>query len=78
MLLSLSSQQQTAASQACVVPTSHCCQLAVVPLEMPKPIKLKLKSQPHRKNQGSSGRTLGASQIPIPQRAIQVKSFILC
>jgi hypothetical protein len=54
MILNLSSQQKTAASQACVVPTSHCWKLADVPLEMPKPIKLKLRSQPHRKNQGSS------------------------
>ncbi len=76
-VLSLSSQQKTAASHACVVPTSHCCQLAVVPLEMPNPIKLKLKSQPQRSSQGSSGLILGASQIPTPQRTIHVNSRIV-
>ena len=76
MALSLSSQHAPDASQACDVPKSHCCQFAVVPLEMPKPIKLKLSSHPQRTNQGSFGRTLGASQAPVPHRSTQIRSRI--
>ena len=76
MALSLSSQHTPDASQACVVPKIHCCQFAVVPLEMPKPIKLKLSSHPQRTNQGSLGLTLGASQAPVPHRSTQMKSRI--